>query len=562
MTALLDGRPAGLDAFVRPGNTFTLTLTWAPAGSLVGRTFVATLDAATLALGVVGDVMTVTVTEAQTAAAAANATFLLTETTGGGTQDLLVGQWSPSLQAATSSTVAVTVTESAGSVAVSVVGTDARFHRPFVHVAAAFGSRWYQARTEAGARQVRVHFWGGSITDGFPGPTLAESTSWRGRVSAALRAKYGDGGTGYVHAGAGSDLVTETGAWTASVGMGGSQHTASAAASKQWTGMRGTTIRIFYRNVISPIGSFRYRIDGGSFTTVTPPTGFGVEPGVTTVTGLADTPHTVDIEWVSGTIGIHGVEAARATGIVTANCGFGGRAMSEYGKRVERQTVIGVTNASATITSTAPGVFTSDMVGKYLSSEAAGLAATTDHKITAVASATSATISPAATATNAALLVDLHVNPGSNAAASFRTATPVFGEGLGRADLVIVGVCVNDIATAGATVQSFVSGLSNLLKGGYMSGAYNDAAHSYSPDVVLVGEHQGTFADLLGLGPALAGEAQALAAGVGGAYVDVWGIGKRSHDYWDDLGYFLDAVHPNDAGSNAYAAPVIELLTV
>jgi len=557
---LIDARPGGLDAVFRDGNSMTLTLNW-PAGTLAGRTFSAFLGAASLTIGVVGDTMTVTASAAQTTAAADTNVFRLVETTGAANQTLIVGSWSKSAKGSTSSIVTVTVNESAGSVAVSVVGTDARFHQPFVDVAAAFGSRWFTARDEADTRQVRVHFWGGSVTDGFPGPTLAESTSWRGRVSAALRAAYGDGGTGYIHAGSGSDLVTETGVWTASVGMGGSQHFATAAASKQWTAMRGTTIKIFYRNVTSPTGSFRYRVDGGGFTTVTPPTGFSQEPGVVVVSGLADTPHTVDVEWVSGTIGIHGVEATRPTGIVTANCAFGGRAMSEYGKRVERQTTIGVTNGLGTITSTAPGVFTSDMVGKYLSSEAAGLSPINDHKITAVASATSATIAPVATATNAALLVDLHVNPGSNAAASFRTGTPIFTEGLGRADLVIVGVCVNDIATAGATVQSFVSGLSNLLKGGYASGAYNDGLHSFSPDFVLVGEHQGAFADLLGLGPALAGQAQAVAVGVGGAYVDVWGIGKRSHDYWDDLGYFLDAVHPTDAGSNAYAAPVIELLT-
>jgi hypothetical protein len=107
------------------------------------------------------------------------------------------------------------------------------------------------------------------------------------------------------------------------------------------------------------------------------------------------------------------------------------------------------------------------------------------------------------------------------------------------------------------------AGMSNLLKAGYMGGAYNDANHSYSPDVVIVGEHQGAFADLLGLGPALAGQLQAIAAGVGGAYVDVWGLGRRSFDYWRILGNFAggDPVHPSDAGSLAYAAPVIALLT-
>jgi len=36
MTALLDGRPPGVDARFRPGKTFTFDLEW-PAGYLVGR---------------------------------------------------------------------------------------------------------------------------------------------------------------------------------------------------------------------------------------------------------------------------------------------------------------------------------------------------------------------------------------------------------------------------------------------------------------------------------------------------------------------------------------------
>lgn len=105
---LLDARPGGLDSHFRPGNTFPVALTW-PAGSLVGRTFTAVLDAATLALAVVGDVMTITASEAQTAAAAASGQFVLTETTGGMTQDLMVGTWVPSTRPGTPTSLALTV---------------------------------------------------------------------------------------------------------------------------------------------------------------------------------------------------------------------------------------------------------------------------------------------------------------------------------------------------------------------------------------------------------------------------------------------------------------------
>lgn len=116
---LVDARPPGVDARFRPGNTFTLTLTW-PTGELSGRSFTATLDDTSLAVQVVGDVMTITATDAQTTAVTQTAAFRLTETTGGLSDDVIIGRWSPDDHSSTSSTVAVTVTESSASVAVTV----------------------------------------------------------------------------------------------------------------------------------------------------------------------------------------------------------------------------------------------------------------------------------------------------------------------------------------------------------------------------------------------------------------------------------------------------------
>lgn len=124
MTELLDARPAGLDALFRAGNTFTCKLTW-PAGSLVGRTFTAQLDAAVLNVAVVGNEMTVTVSEAQTAAAGEPGAFTLTETTGGPTEVLIAGRWVPSSGAAATSSTAVTVTQGAATVEVGVVAVTA-----------------------------------------------------------------------------------------------------------------------------------------------------------------------------------------------------------------------------------------------------------------------------------------------------------------------------------------------------------------------------------------------------------------------------------------------------
>jgi len=119
--AVLDTRPPGLDVPFRPGNTLTVTLAW-PADALDGRTFTATLDAVALGLDVDGDTMTITATDAQTSAVTTPAAFRLTETTGGESDDVIIGEWRPSSNPSTSTSSTVTVTESAGAVAVTVAG--------------------------------------------------------------------------------------------------------------------------------------------------------------------------------------------------------------------------------------------------------------------------------------------------------------------------------------------------------------------------------------------------------------------------------------------------------
>jgi hypothetical protein len=120
MPALVDARPAGIDLLFRPGTTLTLTLTW-PSGLLVGRTFSATLDAVPLAVDVVGDTMTVEVTDTQTAAVTEAAEWLLTEDVGGTPEPIMVGTWAPSDAAAARSQQSVTVTQGAVQVDVAAL---------------------------------------------------------------------------------------------------------------------------------------------------------------------------------------------------------------------------------------------------------------------------------------------------------------------------------------------------------------------------------------------------------------------------------------------------------
>lgn len=122
MTVLLDSRPPGLDHQFRPGNTFTFDLTWT-TGYLTGRTFTASLDVAALTVGIVGDVMTISATAAQTTTAGAGAhDFTLTETTGGISDDVIIGDWYGSERGAASASATVEVSTTAGAVAVTVLG--------------------------------------------------------------------------------------------------------------------------------------------------------------------------------------------------------------------------------------------------------------------------------------------------------------------------------------------------------------------------------------------------------------------------------------------------------
>ena len=118
MSELVDVRPSGLDAFFRPGDPFPLVLTW-PAGSLAGRTFTSTLGAASLSVSILGDVMTVTASAAQTTAAAAVAAWKLTDTTPAEDVTVLVGRWAGSPNAAGHHEATVVVSD--GSAAVQVL---------------------------------------------------------------------------------------------------------------------------------------------------------------------------------------------------------------------------------------------------------------------------------------------------------------------------------------------------------------------------------------------------------------------------------------------------------
>lgn len=415
--------------------------------------------------------------------------------------------------------------------------------RPFVQSTPGQRDRLLAMLGEAADRRVYVQAWGGSVTGGDPGSSDPLTTSWVGLTGQALRDTYGDGGTGYLPLWMAD---TTSGTWTEAVGLAAYRATATGAAAKGFLDLEGTILRIFFHNA-DITGSFRYRVDGGSWTTVTTPNGFGLDPGRIEVTGLADTPHDVDLEWVSGTVVLCGVEMSRATGIVLQRCAVGGRGFSDYDVEWVRQASIGHTNASGTITATAPGHFTSSDVGRYIKAPgSAALVNTT--QITAVASATSATISPVAAGTGTTS-VYIGGQPYQQETWPQATRGNIFAPGWTDADpcdLVICGFGINDVA--GYDLESALRGLDRVLAG--------------HREVVMVLEHHGAFDDTAGLSVPLRAMGAAVALGYGGSVVDMWSRGRHDFTYADEQGWMADAVHLNDAGNAVLADELlIPLLT-
>lgn len=200
MTAYLDTRPAGVDVPFRPGNSLPVDVTGWPAGSLTGRTFTSTLDGVALSLLVVGDVIMIEATEAQTAAVTSPAVWLLTETTGGATEDLLIGTWSPSTRPGTATSVTVPivvddivveVTVSSGTAALIAHNTATQVGSTQLH--GVIEHRWATSGWTPFSRKIITQ-------SGTQALTLSVSGDY-GRITSASGSSDGDQREIYVHAG-------------------------------------------------------------------------------------------------------------------------------------------------------------------------------------------------------------------------------------------------------------------------------------------------------------------------------------------------------------------------
>ncbi len=513
MPALLDGRPPGLDAFFRPGKTFTFDMPWT-AGALTGRTFEATLDAATLAVAIDGDTMTVTATAAQTTTAGLGAhEFTLTETTGGISEPVIVGTWVGSARAATSSTSGtVTVTGSAATVAVTVAGTDARYHRPHITVADGWGTRWRQARTEANERAVQVAVIADSIGVG------GGATDWRtggfvGRLRSTLQARYGSAGDGFVAA---TDCrnnenflipgfpVPTVGDWTVDKTKGGPNGAfvrPDVAGTGQLTFTVDSNGQLTIWSYTDPTyGRYDYKIDGGATVQVPQNLEAGIQGTVVNVTPGV---HTVDVFAAAGLCGIFGVQGnLRASGVAVQNLSLFGRQLSYL-----------------------PGTNT---VGT------------------------------------------------SPAVSALRTTTNLFSGANTPADVGILCLGINDV-DSDVTEDSVVNNVDahlRLLRGWKLHPVppFGDRlVEADDPaDLIVVIEHRarrkyelvGVEADANVRWTRICSALRSTAATYGAAIVDMWGYGSRSYERWNAAGYlFDDSGHPSDLGAAAYASQLLDVLT-
>jgi lysophospholipase L1-like esterase len=190
------------------------------------------------------------------------------------------------------------------------------------------------------------------------------------------------------------------------------------------------------------------------------------------------------------------------------------------------------------------------MFGKYIS--AAGIPG--DVQITGAPSVTGAGMSGNANQTGTQLAT-LSVNPPSWVGTVANSQFPFLADGQGRPDLLIIALGVNDPASTTRRLTDVNDGLSAI-----MSPNVNGTTLDYSPDVVIILEHQGNWFDADREWPEIATQTRALAHGFGAAFIDMWGLGNRSHQYWEDLGLFADNIHPNRAGHTVYARALLDVV--
>lgn len=384
----------------------------------------------------------------------------------------------------------------------SFTGTELDKPLEFVSIPPGWGEQWRIARRLGASRLVRVLILSASIGAGQMASNVG-TKAWANLLKAALQAKYGDGGTGFMSpdwraAATPSSGVTSTGAWTdvqspgppatSEGGIGGYavRPTASGNGATLTFTFRGTTLDIFTKTDPS-YGRVDYQIDGGSVVQI--PLNSAVSIKTTTITGLSTATHTVVLTAAAGTSRIFGIRGRNATGIIVDNVSSGGRSIQDMARDT----------------------------------------------------------------TNFA---------GHNAVMDTVAA-------LGPVDLCIIGLGPNDIIfDESTTIQDSLWNALEEVHNYVVKGGLSLAA---PPSICAMLEHIGTADTIPGFGflkrdwIQLSSVVRDFTESTTTALIDYWAMGRHSWDYWAAKTYWgnsnTDQVHPNDAGHQAYAAPLISLLT-
>lgn len=178
----------------------------------------------------------------------------------------------------------------------------------------------------------------------FIGDSIVENEIVTSRVRSGLLASFDDGGMGWISA-TGTSVagasVSSLGTWTSVDSAAGSvgpaiQHKTSsdeATPASLAFAVSGTDATIHYLKQ-SGGGSFRYRVDGGAWTTVDTVNSTSLY-ATEAISGLASGAHTVDVEVVTAStsgVAIAGLDVRDgASGLVLANAGNGGSNTSQWG---------------------------------------------------------------------------------------------------------------------------------------------------------------------------------------------------------------------------------------
>lgn len=384
----------------------------------------------------------------------------------------------------------------------SFTGTEFDDLLRFAKVPPAWGETWRPARQLGGSRLVRVLIIGASICAG-EASSSPGTTSWYALLRSALQAKYGNGGTGFMSIGWRSSTdsgsgVTFTGAWTDTAGGG------PPATSEGGIGS------ISARPTTAGNGAtmtFTFRGTSLDIFTKTDPAYGRVDYNIDGA-GAVQVPLNSAVSIKTTTI--NGLTTAQHSVVLTAAAGDS----RIFGVRGRNATGVIVENVSTS------GRRSQDMV--FPTTNFSGHIAIQD--------------------TIAAL---------------------------GKNDLVIIALAPNDIVLGEET------NIQDLMWNAYEE-IHNEVVKSglvlaKPPDIVTLIEHIGTADTIPGFGFVKRDWLQASSVvrdfsdGAGAALIDYWGAGRHSWDYWAAKTYWgagnTDGIHPNDAGHQAYASPLIALLT-